>query len=445
MRTLGALGMVRAVGAGILLLCAIAVVAPLLVVAQGQSNEQRAVGTLRTLVTQENLWHKMDADGNGTNDYWTIDVAGMYRAIRQPSGTEAMMVDVAVARSDWSPDGAGDGGGGEFPLVAVAYAADTQVPGLAAMAQTAPIPKSGYYVAAFRNDAASVSYAVDLDGAGQAYENTSRFAFMAFPENYGATGKNAFIVDASGVVWRIDAALGKYNLPAGPVNATLPANGTAPLTEWPNANPAKVGYAQADGLEESALEQDDEENESFLEEGSACPVCGHELESSIAREDLVRKLKPLLDDLQLGLDDLRDRDCLNNLKRLGLYITLWVTKFGAECKYPGPGLKLLFDLYNHPSQKLAIITSRGYGLLVCKRSGDKAPKAELVTACNPSCTSYECTKDQLDDTCSPDKPIVWDKKPVHDGSRHVLCFDGSVLSLTEERFQKELKEHEGKK
>jgi hypothetical protein len=148
--------------------------------------------------------------------------------------------------SDWCPDGSGDGIPGEFPVVAVAFAAGSQVPGLAAMAQTAPVPKSGYYVAAFQTDAAATAYAADLDGAGQLYENTSRFAFFAFPDTYDGTGMNSFITDAAGVIWRIDAATGTYNLATGPVNANLPPDGTHTITQWPNANPAQAGYAQAE-------------------------------------------------------------------------------------------------------------------------------------------------------------------------------------------------------
>ncbi len=454
MKTRGRVDPVRVVGVGAMLLVVIVVVAPLLVVAQAESklrsNARKAVNTLRTLVTQENMWHKQDVDGNATNDYWAIDVAGLYRAIRQPRGTEAMMIDIATARSDWSPDGNGDGGGGEFPIVALAYAAGTQVPGLAAMAHTAPVPKSGYYVAAFRNNAAGTAYACDLDGAGQAYENTSRFAFMAFPDTYNGTGKNAYIVDAAGAIFYLDAAVGKYNLPKGPVNGTLPPDGTCPVTNWPNANPYVAGYELADGSEESDEEDADDDEEGILlpEKGSSCPLCGKELDSPIRREDVVRALARLQAMLTRKLsketNKLLDIDCTNNLKQLGLYIHLWVAKFGGETKYPGPGMKLLFDLFNHPDQKTAI-AARSHGLLVCPKANDKRPTAESVAACDPTCTSYECTKDQLDDTYRPSKPIMWDKKPVHDGRRNVLFFDGSVDSLTEEQFQKALKEYEGKK
>lgn len=222
-----------------------AIAIPAILRARISGNETSATSTLRTLVTQQNLWLRQDADGNGINDFWVIDVCGMYRVLRQTTDppSEVMMVDLAVARSDWSPDGAGDGGGGEFPIVEVDYAAGSQVPGLAAMSHGAPVAKSGYYVAAFRQDAAGTAYAIDQDGAGQAYENTSKFAFMAFPDTYDGTGMNAFITDTSGVIWRIDAALGTYNLSGGPVNASP---GTPPVTRWPHANPANAGYSQID-------------------------------------------------------------------------------------------------------------------------------------------------------------------------------------------------------
>jgi prepilin-type processing-associated H-X9-DG protein len=441
---------------GALLLVLVASVVPLLVVAQAESktrsNAQKAAGTLRTLVTQENMWHKQDVDGNGVNDYWVADVAGMYRVIRQPAGTEAKMIDIAVARSDWSPDGSGDGGGGEFPLLAIAYAAGTQVPGLAAMAHTAPVPNSGYYVAAFRNDAAGRPYACDMDGAGQAYENTRKLAFMAFPDTYEGTGKNAYIVDATGVIWRIDAATGNYSLANGPVNAALPPDGTCPVTNWPHANPAATGYAQEDWPDESGEEEnadgDDELNPVLLKKGTDCPICGKELDFSVDLYDTVcafRRLENILKPRFEGArDKTPDRDCANNLKQLGLYIVLWVSKFGKETTYPGPGMKLLFELFNHPNQKESIVAG-AYSLLVCRRAKTKRPTAESVAACDPDCSSYDCTKDQLKDSHPPGKPIVWDKKPVHDGKRNVLLFDGSVREFSEEEFKKALQKYEGKK
>ncbi|MDQ7778643.1 MAG: prepilin-type N-terminal cleavage/methylation domain-containing protein [Planctomycetota bacterium] len=226
----------------------IAIAIPSILRSRLAGNETSAVGTLRTFSTQEFLWQKQDCDGNQINDFWVADVAGLYRAVVQPSGAEAKMLDLAVARSDWAPDGSGDGGGGEFPIVAVAYAAGTQLPGLSAMNNPSPVPKSGYYVAIFLTDANGNPFASDLDGAGQAYENNGRFACMAFPDAYDSSGINAYMVDGTGVIWRIDAAQGGYNMATGPVIPAAPGGyGTAPLTgQWPSNAPATVGYAQAE-------------------------------------------------------------------------------------------------------------------------------------------------------------------------------------------------------
>lgn len=236
-----------------------AIAIPAILRARISGNETSAVGTLRTLVTQENLWHKQDVDANGINDYWAVDVCGMYRVMRQTTGSEAMMVDIAVARSDWSPDGTNAGGTGvagtggtatgAFPIAASGALAANQIPALLAMTHTSPVPKSGYYIAAFANDAAGMQYNQDLDGGTNFYENTSRFAFMAFPDTYDGTGMNAFITDSAGVIWRIDSVTGTYSnpvAPLGPVNATLPADGTHNVIQWPGANPASVGYSQAE-------------------------------------------------------------------------------------------------------------------------------------------------------------------------------------------------------
>ncbi|MDQ7780784.1 MAG: hypothetical protein RDV41_13900, partial [Planctomycetota bacterium] len=198
-------------------------------------NEAAAVKTLRTLIVQEVVWHKQDVDGNGTNDYWSIDIAGLYRVLRQPEGVEAAMIDIAVARSDWSPDGAGNGGGGEFPIVAVPYVPGKHVPGLAAMSHRKPESNSGYYLATFSHDPADTPYsgdfARDTDGAGQAYENIHRFAFLAFPEEYGGTGKNAFLASDNGIICRRDAVEGEYLSRDGDI-PTVP--GVAPVKNWPS-------------------------------------------------------------------------------------------------------------------------------------------------------------------------------------------------------------------
>ncbi len=130
-----------------------------------------------------------------------------------------------------------------------------------------------------------------------------------------------------------------------------------------------------------------------------------------------------------------ERECANSLKQLGLYINLWVSKFGNESKYPGPGRRLLFDLYNIPNQETALMQGT-YGLLVCKAAGTPVPTARQVAAEDPLCTSYECTNDMLDDTCPTDKPIIWDNRPVHAGGRNVLFFDRSVRLVDETEFKK---------
>lgn len=509
----------RTLAAAAVVVSAVCIVLPILVDAQARHKKVQVQNHLRTIVVQENLWHRMDIDGNGVNDFWVADLSGMYRVLRQPANVEAMMIDTTLARADWSPLGG-------FPPPALPFRAGEQVPGLAAMTHKAPEAKDSYYFAAFISDAAGEKYAHDLDGAGQAYENISSFAFMAFPREYGKETTRAFIVDASGVIWQVDGVTGGFCRGDGSVNARP---GTAPVARWPNANPARCGYAPADDdmsedeTEEDEEQEKEEEREQEDKKSVPCPLCAGHIEFANTPEGVIQKLKVALlshddellescvtndfrvfsgaltwgemrivlllalvarptgpaevendratvkiahqeleasvffvrergvwkiDSIDLLSEGkkkvLADRDCVNNLKQLGVYIILWVAKYGEEHKYPGPGMKLITDLFNYPDQKRAI-AANAYGLLHCKRSGDKKPTAALVAAEDPACISYECTADQLDDTCSPAKPIVWDKKPFHDGMRNVLMFDGSVHTLTEEEFQRLLNEHEGKK
>ncbi len=129
-----------------------------------------------------------------------------------------------------------------------------------------------------------------------------------------------------------------------------------------------------------------------------------------------------------------ERDCLNNLRLIGTFMVMWCVKYGDDRTYPGPGMKLVTDLFAHPKAATAICRGNE-GLLLCKASTEKNTP-ESVRRGDPDCTSYGITETPLSDaTTSPDTPIMWDKSPVHDGKRNVLYFSGAAEALTEEEFQ----------
>lgn len=130
----------------------------------------------------------------------------------------------------------------------------------------------------------------------------------------------------------------------------------------------------------------------------------------------------------------RSTSCVNNLRQLGVYMVMYVSKYGSDRNYSGPGAKLFSDIANLPTPEQAILKGNE-GLLICPESGDKLD-IDLIRKDDPACTSYECVEVQISDgTTMPQQPIAWDKKPCHDGKRNVLFFSGSVQTMTEEEFQ----------
>lgn len=143
-------------------------------------------------------------------------------------------------------------------------------------------------------------------------------------------------------------------------------------------------------------------------------------------------------DLMQGLIKARGeairRDCVNNLRQLGTYMVMWTCKYGNDRIWPGPGLKLVVDLFAHPDPASAICRGNK-DLFLCKATTD-TNTAESVQKGDPDCTSYEITETKMSDAeTTPDTPIMWDKTPVHDGWRNVLFFSGAVKTVHEEDFQ----------
>lgn len=138
----------------------------------------------------------------------------------------------------------------------------------------------------------------------------------------------------------------------------------------------------------------------------------------------------------------KSRDCINNLRQLGTYTVMYVSKYGSDRDYSGPGTRLFTDLFNLPTQKEAI--ARGnHGLLLCKANGDTWNEEREAALKNddPACMSYECIDVKISEgTTQPQWPIAWDKKPHPDGKRNVLFFSGSASEMTEEEFQQALQE-----
>lgn len=129
----------------------------------------------------------------------------------------------------------------------------------------------------------------------------------------------------------------------------------------------------------------------------------------------------------------KTRDCSNNLKQVGLFLVMYVSKFGSDQVYPEPG-ELLTTLFTLPTPVQAV--GAGCELLLPCRESDETNTPESVSKRDPAATSYESIVLPISNGTPPGSPIVWDKKPCHIGMRNVLFFDGHVETLAEDEFQR---------
>src|SRR5258706_772519 len=133
-------------------------------------NERHAATMTKILSSAEADFRANDRDGNGVNDFWTGDVAGLYKY---------GLIPREVAEADLRP---------LVPLV------------------PKPIPYKGYYYIAMQRDESEKP----IEDLRQATDKTSGkvhhlslFGFSAYPADYGVTGRETFIVNQNNTVrWR---------------------------------------------------------------------------------------------------------------------------------------------------------------------------------------------------------------------------------------------------
>lgn len=221
-----------------------AIAIPNLIQSRKSANEQAAASALKSFVTHETAWSTGDKDGNGEKDFWTLDVQGFFK-IEQSSmnGQPVALIQRTVAQADYCPSNTAavsDDGTAPDYLACT----DTNV-----NLSTTPVPDKGYYFAAFVTNPAGNNYAQDVDGDTLAWENSTEYAFMAFPAKAGSTGDNAFIMNETNDVWEINALKADAvtnntfnNTTTNMPNGTIGSGGTPPITQYPT-DPKASGYA----------------------------------------------------------------------------------------------------------------------------------------------------------------------------------------------------------
>ncbi len=159
-------------------------------------NERNASASLKSLCTAEMDFRSNDRDNNMVNDFWTYDVASLYK-IDNSSTSPAMvskikLIELSIALADVDAKT-----GGIF--VTIDNNSTTQD------ALGTKGPKAGYwYVAMLTDNEMGQPYRVDTDGSGVESHNYSRFGHSAVPASYGSSGTKVFIINESATIYKKD-------------------------------------------------------------------------------------------------------------------------------------------------------------------------------------------------------------------------------------------------
>jgi outer membrane lipoprotein-sorting protein len=153
-------------------------------------NERNGSRTLKTLTTAQADFRANDRDGNRINDFYARDVAGLY-ALNPATGklTEAIagkegdpilkLIEPHTAMADATEDR------WTYPVLKIQD----------------PQPKSGYLFAALKNYVEGGKEIPYHKGTGR---NNDRFGFIAYPADYGVSGKSTYIVNEDNTIWAKD-------------------------------------------------------------------------------------------------------------------------------------------------------------------------------------------------------------------------------------------------
>ncbi|GEM_PF-662427 len=176
-----------------------AIALPSLLNAIRTANERNASGSLRTIATAQADFHANDRDGNGVQDYWTRDVAGLFcidnTSIGPIAVTPIKLIEVSIALADGFA-ASGTLSNGNYGTPVSAYGPRS--------------PKAGYWYGRLLADAQLTaqgedgSYAQNTDGTGDLVHHLSRFAVGCAPNSYGSDGKYGFILNQGNTMFKRD-------------------------------------------------------------------------------------------------------------------------------------------------------------------------------------------------------------------------------------------------
>lgn len=153
-----------------------------------ETNETSACQGLTRLNDTLRVWREVDADRNGSQDYWTRDVAG-FHFMQGTDGAALEYIDVELAMADRL--------------------------GIASYTDDPPRPRNGYWYRAMKLDEDGHPYIDDSMSkpeaapmVGRASTNASKYGFCAWPAEYGVSGVHTYVVSEEEVVYRKDLGPG---------------------------------------------------------------------------------------------------------------------------------------------------------------------------------------------------------------------------------------------
>jgi hypothetical protein len=133
-----------------------------------RSNEREVYRWMGKLTGIESDFRTQDRDGNSVQDFWTGDLASLFRY---------GMISREMAEADAEP---------RVPLV------------------PRPVPYKGYYFKALRMDNSEkppVAYRQDTDKGSGKVHHLQKFGFVAWPAEWGVTGTSIYIVNENNTVF----------------------------------------------------------------------------------------------------------------------------------------------------------------------------------------------------------------------------------------------------
>ncbi|MFA5793463.1 MAG: DUF2950 family protein [Candidatus Brocadiia bacterium] len=163
-----------------------------------EANEISTMAGLKMLISTQAIWRATDTDGNGIKDYWNLDVSCFYRMYRADGKTRVNYIDLSFALAD-----------------AAAYSRTNPRPfGCSenideienwSDAKFTPKPKNGYWFRAMQTNMEGKPFTqTEIIPKGILSGNITSFAFVAYPDIYGVTGRHVFIIDVGGTIYQID-------------------------------------------------------------------------------------------------------------------------------------------------------------------------------------------------------------------------------------------------